>query len=39
LVGVEANIMIIIDWKNKKVENISTHNTNIEYVELLKNNK
>lgn len=36
LIGVEGNMMIVINWKNKKVENISTHSCEISLVRPIK---
>ncbi|KAL4446929.1 hypothetical protein ABPG74_014901 [Tetrahymena malaccensis] len=37
LIGVEGNMMIVINWKNKRVENISTHTCEINIVRPVKN--
>lgn len=39
LIGIEGDMMIIIDWKNKKVENISTHMENIQIAQNLNENE
>ncbi|EAS00596.2 hypothetical protein TTHERM_00411470 (macronuclear) [Tetrahymena thermophila SB210] len=37
LIGVEGNMMIVINWKNKRVENISTHTCEVNIVRPVKN--